>query len=401
MPFDDDPDDARPDPDGLLPPEDRLWRHPSELGGTIDPPPPTSTSAARSDRVSRRTPALPILAGACLAGAVVAIGAMWVARPTKVVERELPTAQAADSGSPATFVTSETLPTEGLAEALTPAVTRIQVVRNGEWSNGSAVWVDDAGTLAAAGPMVGDADEVLVIDPRGASRPARLAGVDPVTGVAALVVDDAGGSPVSAAARRARTGEAAALIGAAGTHAGSGDDVTVATVTIRAPSLRASVQGLVLHDAIQLDREVPSDAIGGALVDRDGAVLGMVVGNSSERGLGTAVAGPTLVEVATSLRHHGEVRRAVLGVRAADLDRALAEREQVPSGTRLIEVTADSPAEEAGLRVNDVVTAIGDEPVDDASDLVVALHGQRPGAQVEIYVRRDGQDRRVAATLGG
>lgn len=401
MPFDEDPDDVRPDPDGLLPPEDRLWRHPSELGATVDPPPSPSRSAGRgADRGRRRTPALPILAGACLAGAVVAIGAMWVARPTKVVEREPSAAQAVDAGSPATFVASGTLPTERLARALTPAVAQIQVDHDGQWSGASAVWVDDRGTLAAAAPVVAGADQVMVIGRDGTSQPARLMGIDPVTGVAALAADDPGGTSLGVV-RQVRTGEAAALIGAPGANAGGGNEVTVAAVTIRASSLRASVGELVLHDAIQLDREVPADAVGGALVDRDGTVLGMVVGNSSERGLGTAVAGPTLIDVTTALRREGTVRRAMLGVRAADLDRSHAARLQVDGGTRLIEVTVDSPADEAGLLVDDVVTAVGDEPVEDASDLVVALHSRQPGERVEIHLRRDGEVRRTTATLGG
>jgi S1-C subfamily serine protease len=401
MPFDEDPDDVRPDPDGLLPPEDRLWRHPSELGATVNPSPsPSRAAGVSTDRRRRRTPALPILAGACLAGAVVAIGAMWVARPTKVVEREPSAARAVDAGSSATFVASGTLPTERLAHELTPAVAQIQVQHDGQWSTASAVRVDDRGTLAAAAPVVAGADQVLVVDRDGTSHPARLAGIDRVTGVAALVIDDPGGTPLGVA-RRVRTGEAAALIGAPGTDAGSGDEVTVAAVTIRASSLRATVGEQVLHDAIQLDREVPADAVGGALVDRDGTVLGMVVGNSTERGLGTAVAGPTLIDVTTALRQEGTVRRAALGVRATDLDRSRAARLQVDGGTRLIEVTADSPADEAGLLVDDVVTAVGDQPVEDASDLVLALHGKEPGDRVEIHLHRNGEARRTTATLGG
>lgn len=402
MPLDEDPDDERPLPDRLLPPDDRLWRHPSEVDGGIG----RSVAPAAPGRPARRTPARTALAGACLAGAVVAVGAMWIARPTRVVERDLggsPVRAAAPTPTvqSATFIAGP-VPTEALAEKLAPTVARLRVLRDGTWSNATALWIDDRGTLAAAAPLVSGASQMVAIGHDGTSSTVRLAGVDDATGVAALVADRTSGSPVKLSRAAPETGGQAAVVGANGTDAGEDNgDATMAGVIIRSLSLRVSIDDLVIHDAIQLDREVPADALGGALVDVDGDLLGMVVGNSRERGLGAVIPGETVMATATDLRDRGKVRRAWLGVRAVDLDPVRASLMQVAGGAHLTEVTPDSPAAGAGLEKGDVITAVDDHDIDDASDLVNSLGDHQPGDRAVVEFRRSSEAHDATVTLRG
>ncbi|MBX3284165.1 MAG: serine protease [Actinobacteria bacterium] len=394
MPFDDDPDDERPRPDRLLPPDDRLWRHPSELGPRSLPPAPEPGG---------RGPALTALAGACLVGAVVAVGAMWWARPTRVVEKqEQPVAVRTTLANQVASFTANTVPTERLAAQLAPSVAVLRVERAGAWTVATAVWIDRHGTLAASAASVAGATSLLVQGTDGVSRAVRVAGTDPATGVAALVADRTVGEPVSVAGRSTRSGEAVAVVGARSSDHGAGAErATVAGVIVRSARERATVGDLVLHDAIQLDRAVPFDALGGGLVDADGSLLGLVVGNAAETGLGAATPAEALVEVATDLRDHGVVRRAWLGVRAVDLDPAAATVLAVAGGARITRVSPDSPAADAGLEVDDVVVAVGDLEVDDASDLVVALRAHEPGDQVSVQYRRGATSASCTAVLAG
>jgi hypothetical protein len=130
MPFDDDPDGERPRPDRLLPPDDRLWRHPSELGPRALP--------VSSEPVSR-APALTALAGACLVGVVVAVGAMWWARPARVVEVGAPRSEPPASASQVASLTASTAPTEALAAELAPSLALLRIERDGTWVTASAV----------------------------------------------------------------------------------------------------------------------------------------------------------------------------------------------------------------------------------------------------------------------
>src|SRR5690606_21548930 len=97
-----------------------------------------------------------------------------------------------------------------------------------------------------------------------------------------------------------------------------------------------------------------------ALVDHRGHLVAMHLG-TTDAGLVAAVDGATVVHVAAELRDHGEVRRAWLGVQATD----------VTGGARITEVSWASPAAVGGVHVGDVVTAVDDRPVADASDLVL------------------------------
>ncbi len=342
------------------------------------------------------------LAGACLAGAVATFGVMWLARPTKVVEHQV-TARPIRSATTilATFAT-ESVPTERLAEQLAPQLATLRVERGGTWTTASAIWVDSRGTLATAAPLVTGATQLLVIGSDRASRKARLVGVDQATGVAALVVDRTAGTPISVAHTTLKTGEPAAVVGAPRSEPGQDTgDATVAAVVVRSIGLRASVETLVLHDAVQLDRQLPADAIGGALVDVKGGLLGMVMGNSTERSLATVVDGRTVLATATELRARGAVQRAWLGVHAVDLDPGQAAVLHLPGGAHLTSVTARSPAAAAGLRTGDVITAVGPDAVDDASDLVRLLRAHRPGESTTIKVTRGAASTTIRATLGG
>ena len=402
MPFEDDPEDERPIPDRLLPAEDRLWRHPSEIhasGGTSAAGSP-DTGAAPAGPGDRRTPALTALAGACLAGAVVTFGVMWFVRPARV-DVALPASSVRSATSVLTTFTKDAVPTERLAIQLAPTIATLRVQRAGVWTTASALWIDDNGTLATAAPAVTDATQLIVVGTDGISQTAQLAGTDPATGVAALVVGRTAGTPISVAGRPSRAGESCAVIGAGRTDAAKDpSNASVASVVIRSISLRASIGGTVIHDAIQLDRQIPVDASGGALVDVDGGLLGLVVGNSTGRSLGTAVDGNTVIATVKELRDHGLVKRAWLGVQAVDLTPDLASMLQVSGGARLTNVTPASPAASAGLQTGDVITAVANAPISNASDLVRTLRTHRPDEAIAITVARGTRTTKVTATLG-
>ncbi len=104
---------------------------------------------------------------------------------------------------------------------------------------------------------------------------------------------------------------------------------------------------------------------------------------------------------AKELRDHGEVRRAWLGVRAVDLDPVRATLLDLRRGALLTEVDGDSPAGIAGLEVGDVITAIDDQPIDDASDLVNDLSRHRPGDDTSISLQRGPDRKTMQVRLGG
>ena len=71
-----------------------------------------------------------------------------------------------------------------------------------------------------------------------------------------------------------------------------------------------------------------------------------------------------------------------------------------PDGVRITGVRAGSPAEQAGLKAGDVITAIGAKRVVNLFDMTDALRAHQPGDTVVIVTKREGAERRVTAVLG-
>ena len=394
-------DDDWPDPEPMLPPDDRLWRHPSELFEAVAAPVTPEVTLSRRSETSRRVGQVGALAGACLAGAMVAFGAMWLTRPTRTVENlDGPSRVLATASTVASPFAAGTAPTRRLATAMAPEVALLHVRRGAVWTQASALWVDDHGTLAAAAPSVAGATALMIVGSDGTTQDATLVGIDVDTGLAALHVARTAGQIPEVADQPPANGAAAAVAGAPVASTGSYGEATVASVTVRTASRRSTVGPYVLQDSIQLDRPVPDDATGGALVDAEGRLLGMVVGNATEPPLGTAVPAGTVTEIVADLVTDGQVRRAWLGARAIDLDPAQSSALKVSGGARLTQVTPSSPAATAGLQPGDVLVAIDTTTLRNASDLVQALAHRQRGEPATVRYWRSGRSATVTLTLG-
>jgi S1-C subfamily serine protease len=405
MSADHEPDDDRPVGDDPLPPEDRLWRHPSELAAGINPPGAWFDAPARatSSLDVRRTLLVGAVAGACLAGAVMAAGAMWFTRPAHTAA-DLTPASTVRKATPATsaMFTFRPFPTEHLAAALGAALPAVRVLKGGVWLAGSGFWLDDRGTVVTATPLVQGAVRIEVTGDDGVPQLVnKVFGVDPATGITTMRVDHTAGKQVATTTASPRNGQAVAIVGAPNAPAGSSSPAaTVAPASVWNGSMRSTVGAVAYHDTMQLDRAVPMAAIGGLVVDAQGRPVGISIGNSGSRE-GVAVPADTALAAAIDLRDDGKVERAWLGVRAADLEPSEAAMLGLAGGAKLTRITAGSPAERAGLRRGDVVTAVGDTPIGDASDLVNALRDLDPGDHISVAIRRGLQDDDKVVTLGG
>lgn len=394
VPFDDAFDEEGRGPDRLLPPDDRLWRHPSEMSAL--------TGAAETPHAPRagRGRANLVVLGAALAGAAVAFGFLWTTRPVTDGEDEkavVTSSSTAPSATPVAVFADGGRPTRDAASVVGISVARLEVRRGDTWTAATALWMDHRGTLLTAASVVEHADELAVIGVDGARQAASVLGVDEATTLAALSAERTDGEPFDLAPVPPEAGDPAATVGA-----GRGRGRAVVTVTfVRGTGQRATVDGSVVHDSIHLDGELPSDLSGGALVDVEGRLIAVVVGTADDIGGSIAVPSAVALDIAAQLDAAGEVRRPWLGVQAVDLDSSRSTLLGVTGGARLVEVTTGSPAADAGLATGDIVVAIGGHEVEDASDLVMALRSHQPGARVTITVRRGADEELLIATLGG
>lgn len=372
-----------------LPPEDRLWRHPSEVAsGRAAEPPPSRTP----DR--RRTTSL--MLGSGLAGAALAIGAVALLGgfDDRVVERQV-------AGSTAEVVEDDTAGPAAIAARTAPSLAALRVERDGERIEVSALVFRADGYLLADGPSVAGADDIEAVLQDGRTSSARLVGVDDVTGVAVLQVDaDVEPATFGDDADELAPGEPTVAVGAS---VARGWDATVSTGVVAGVNRRLQGRdGTTRHGMILVDRPFAPGSSGGALVDGDGTVVGMVSGGQATRaGTSFGVATPIdlVRHVAEQLVEHGHAQHVWLGLRGTDLDMDAAASMGVAGGALVDETVPDGPAHRAGIGPGDVIVAVDDEPTPTMSVLIATLRRHAPGEVVVLAVHRAGAAHTVRVTL--
>ncbi|MEM7613053.1 MAG: Do family serine endopeptidase [Pseudomonadota bacterium] len=159
------------------------------------------------------------------------------------------------------------------------------------------------------------------------------------------------------------------------------------------------------EDFIQTDASINPGNSGGALVNLAGELVGInsaiISGNGGNVGIGFAIPSNMAQSIMRQLLDFGEIRRGLLGVSITTLDAEAAEAIGVKNirGAMVAAVNAGSAAEQAGIEVNDIITAVNGEKVDSDTELRNAIGLLRGGDRVEITALRDGDVRTFVATL--
>jgi S1-C subfamily serine protease len=117
-------------------------------------------------------------------------------------------------------------------------------------------------------------------------------------------------------------------------------------------------------------------------------------------GLYFALDGNSAHDVATQLIQTGHVNEPYLGVTYEPVDETAAATYGLTVGALVKRVTSGSPADHAGLRVNDVITQVDGQAIDDSHPLKDVLRQFHPGDRVSLTLRRGGQTLTVQVTLG-
>jgi len=178
------------------------------------------------------------------------------------------------------------------------------------------------------------------------------------------------------------------------------------TVTSGIVSAKGRHMGLTFYeDYIQTDAAINRGNSGGPLVNLDGEVVGIntaIWSSTGEyAGIGFAIPINMAKTVMDQLVKTGEVTRAWLGVEMQALTPDLAKSLGVSSseGSLVTKVVSNSPAEKAGIKQGDVITAVDGEPMPDSGTLQKKISNSKVGTQVTVTVTRDGSARDIKITL--
>jgi serine protease Do len=260
---------------------------------------------------------------------------------------------------------------------------------------------DAEGLVLTNNHVVQGADEIEVTLTDGRVFDAEIVGRDPSTDVAVLRIkgDDL---PVLKLgdSDRLKVGDWAIAVGNPLELKGT---VTVGVVSALG---RADLQirgGTPLYqDFIQTDASITFGNSGGPLVSIEGDVVGVNTAvNAAVSGIGFAIPINIAREVAESLVDRGKVVRGYLGIIPQEISPDLADAKGLKGthGVIVASVEDDTPAADAGIETGDVITQFAGTDITGVSQFRRVVAGVAPGKAVDVAIVRDGEAKRLTATL--
>jgi S1-C subfamily serine protease len=286
-------------------------------------------------------------------------------------------------------------------------------------STGSGFVLDKDGTIATNAHVVDGATKVSVRFGDGASRPARILGVDKSTDLALLKIDPSGANlhPLALGSSRGlQVGDPTIAIG---NPFGLDRTLTTGVVSALQRQIKAP-NGFTIDHVIQTDAAINPGNSGGPLLDATGRVIGINSqietgsGGNGNVGIGFAIPIDTVKQKIHDLKTKGSVQYAYLGVSSQTIDSSFGSLLPVKNGALVQTVTSGSPAAKAGLRGGDITAQVGGTPVSLGGDIITKVDGQtvksadnltsivgrhEAGDKVKVEFLRDGKSKTVEITL--
>ena len=274
-------------------------------------------------------------------------------------------------------------------------------------STGSGVFISPDGYILTNNHVIEGAQQIQVIFADGSQQDATLVGTDQYSDLAVLKITET--VPAVATLGNSDALNPGETVIAIGSPLGDfKNTVTVGVVSATGRSIDTG-QGYTIDGLIQTDAAINQGNSGGPLVNLAGEVIAintLIIRNSGTgtvtEGLGFAIPINTARVVSEQLIKNGHVSRPNLGISWQPITPRVAAIYRLPVqyGVYITDVTANSPASKAGLRVGDIITAIDKTTIDETHAYINTLFQYSAGDKVTLTINRNGDQIQVQATLG-
>ncbi|HBC56840.1 MAG TPA: serine peptidase [Gammaproteobacteria bacterium] len=267
-------------------------------------------------------------------------------------------------------------------------------------SLGSGFFISDDGYIITNHHVIDGADEILVRLSDRREMIAEVIGSDPRSDIALIKIDATALPTVRIGkVKELQVGEWVLAIGSP-----FGFDYSVTAGIVSAKGRALPRENYVPF--IQTDVAINPGNSGGPLFNMEGEVVGVNSQIYSRTGgfMGLSFAVPidVAMDVVNQLKDKGRVSRGWLGVLIQDVTSELAQSFGLkkPEGALVAKVLPDSPSEQGGIKVGDIILEFNGAPIDKSSDLP-PLVGRTPvETKVPVKVLRDGKMKTLTITLG-
>ncbi|MBX3098293.1 MAG: trypsin-like peptidase domain-containing protein [Salinibacterium sp.] len=173
----------------------------------------------------------------------------------------------------------------------------------------------------------------------------------------------------------------------------------------------AASSATISLSVIQTDAAINPGNSGGALLDSDGNVIGINVAiasasstssgsQSGSIGVGFAIPSNLAQRIAQEIRQTGTATHGLLGASVTDVTEDTNQKNPTVVGASIVELTSGGAADQAGLKVGDIVTKFNGLPVTGKTDLTAQVRAVAAGSKATVTYVRDGSAGQVDVTLG-
>ena len=271
----------------------------------------------------------------------------------------------------------------------------------GSLGSGVIVNADDKGGYVLTNDhVVNGSRDIQISFADGRVIPAKVVGTDPESDLAVLRIEGKGLTPITLGqSEKAQVGD---VVLAIGDPFGVGQTVTMGIVS----ALGRNRLGVNLYENfIQTDAAINPGNSGGALVDINGNLIGInsVIYSRTGGSLGIGFAIPVSMakDVMEQIIAEGSVTRGYIGISPQDITPELAEslKLTIARGALVAEVVRSSPADKAGVKAGDVITAIDGKGIQDSVAAMAVIAGLKPGQDAKFQLTRSEKSIDIAVNV--
>ena len=288
-----------------------------------------------------------------------------------------------------------------------PSVVSIYMTTSEGSGVGSGVVLDTDGNILTNYHVVEGATS-LSVSANGKTYDAKVVGSDESSDLAVVKID-----PGSDTLAPIEVGDSSSLqvgdwVMSIGSPFGLEQSVSTGIVSslYRSTMLQGTSGNTIYTNLIQTDAAINPGNSGGALVDDEGKLVGInsiiESASGSSSGVGFAIPSNYAVEIARKIINGEAITHAYLGGSFQTVTAQNASRAglSVNQGAYVAEVTSGSPADKAGIKQGDVITAIDGEEITSSDGVVLAVRSHNVGDTVSVTLVRGSQTQTVSVTLG-
>lgn len=156
------------------------------------------------------------------------------------------------------------------------------------------------------------------------------------------------------------------------------------------------------YKLIQTDAAINPGNSGGALVNSSGEVIGIntvKIGATEVEGLGFAIPTDDAITIIDELISKGKIERPFIGISGIDIDESTARRNNLTTGIYIAQVSANTPAAQAGLQRGDIIIGVDDKEIKTMEELNEYKNTKKIGDKIKLKVIRASKEQEVEITL--